>query len=386
MISPPVLLPVRGKRRSYMQQTLQQLLTQAGIQIDGDRPWDIQVHESRFYPRVLGGGSLGLGEAYMEGWWDCQALEQCLARMLNAGLHERVTSFRDKIYTLEAIVINQQRKACAFDVGEQHYDLGNDLYQHMLDKRLVYSCGYWKNAETLEDAQTAKLELICQKIHLQAGMRVLDIGCGWGSFAKYAAERYRVEVVGLTVSKEQAKLAAEQCSGLPVEIVLQDYRDFKPAGGSFDAIVSIGMFEHVGYKNYQDFFTIVHTCLRDHGLCLVHTMGGNKTVHSGDPWITKYIFPGGMLPSIKQIGEATEDLLVMEDWQNFGADYIKTLHAWHRNFSDSWPCLQTRYDERFRPMWEYYLSAFAAAFQARRIQLWQIVFSKNRAAGYQSIR
>jgi cyclopropane-fatty-acyl-phospholipid synthase len=370
-----------------MKQTLKQLLAQADIQIDGDRPWDIHVHNEEFYPRVLGGGSLGLGESYVAGWWDCQALDQCLYKILKAGLYEKVTCLRDKIHTLAAIVINQQRKAHAFDVGEHHYDIGNDLYQKMLDKRMVYSCGYWKNAHTLDDAQEAKLELICQKIHLQPGMRVLDIGCGWGCFAKYAAEKYQAEVMGITVSKEQVELAEELCRGLPVEIVLQDYRDLNPdVRGKFDAIVSIGMFEHVGYKNYHDYFDIVSKCLHKEGLFLLHTMGNNKTIYDGDPWIDKYIFPGGTLPSVKQVGEAIEGKLVMEDWHSFGADYVKTLHAWHTNFRDNWPLLRARYDERFRRMWEYYLLLFAAAFEARYIQLWQIVFSKNRAGGYQSIR
>jgi cyclopropane-fatty-acyl-phospholipid synthase len=257
----------------------------------------------------------------------------------------------------------------------------------MLDKRMVYSCGYWKNARTLDEAQEAKLALICQKIELQSGMRLLDIGCGWGSFAKYAAEKYRVEVVGITISKEQAELAEERCRGLPVDIVLQDYRDINPdIRGKFDAIASIGMFEHIGYKNYCDYFAIVNKCLHEEGLFLLHTMGGNKTVYRGDAWIDTYIFPGGMLPSVKQIGEATEEELVIEDWHNFGLDYTKTLHAWLKNFRANWHLLQGRYDERFRRRWEYYLSSFAAAFHARYIQLWQIVFSKNRASGYSSIR
>lgn len=370
-----------------MKQTLQQLLAKADIQIDGARPWDIHVHNAGFYRRVLGGGSRGLGETYMDGWWDCAALDQCLLRILKAGLYEQMTGFRDTIHTLEAIVINRQRKACAFDVGKQHYDIGNDLYQKMLDKRMVYSCGYWKNARTLEEAQAAKRALICQKIELQSGMRLLDIGCGWGSFAEYAAEKYQAEVGGVTISKEQAELAEERCRRLPVDIVLQDYRAINPdVRGQFDAIVSIGMFEHIGYKNYRDYFAIVNKCLHAKGLFLLHTRGGNKTVHSGDTWIATYIFPGGMLPSVKQIGEATEEEFVIEDWHNFGLAYTRTLHAWLKNFRANWPLLQARYDERFRRRWEYYLSAFAAAFQARAIQLWQMVFSKNRANGYSSIR
>ena len=370
-----------------MQDTVRNLLAQADIQIDGDRPWDIQVHNPQFYRRVLGAGSLGLGESYMDGWWDCQALDQCLCKMLKAGLSEKVTSLHDKMHTLVAKVTNQQRKARAFEVGERHYDIGNDLYERMLDKRMVYSCGYWKQAEALDEAQEAKLELICQKVQLQPGMRVLDIGCGWGSFAKYAAEQYRAEVVGVTVSKEQRALADGLCRGLPVEIVLQDYRELRPEiNGQFDAIVSVGMFEHVGYKNYPDFFRVVDACLQSEGLFLLHTMGVNQTVYSGDPWINKYIFPRSTLPSVKQLGEVVDGLLMLEDWHSFGADYVRTLLAWCDNFRDNWHSLQARYDERFRRMWEYYLLSFAAGFESRYIQLWQIVFSKNRAPGYQSVR
>ncbi len=370
-----------------MQDTLRNLLAQADIQIDGDRPWDIHVRNPRFYRRILGSGSLGLGESYVDGWWDCQALDQCLAKILKARLDEKVSSLRERLHTLVARLMNQQRKARAFEIGERHYDIGNDLYKKMLDKRMVYSCGYWKKAATLDEAQEAKLELICQKVQLQPGMRVLDIGCGWGSFAKYAAQQYQVEVVGITVSKEQQILADGLCRGLPVEIMLQDYRKLRAEiNGQFDAIVSIGMFEHVGYKNYPDFFRVVDACLEPAGLFLLHTMGLNRTVHSGDPWINKYIFPGGTLPSVKQLGEAIDGLLVMEDWHNFGADYIRTLRAWCSNFRNSWPSLQDRYDEQFRRMWEYYLLSFAAGFEAHRLQLWQIVFSKDRTPGYQSVR
>ncbi len=370
-----------------MQDTMRNLLAQADIQIDGDRPWDIHVHNPDFYGRVLGAGSLGLGESYMDGWWDCQALEQCLCRILKAGLDEKVATLREKMHVLVARVTNQQRKARAFEVGERHYDIGNDLYEKMLDRRMVYSCGYWKQAETLDEAQAAKLELICRKVQLRPGMRVLDIGCGWGSFARYAAEQYQAAVVGVTVSKEQRARAAELCRGLPVEILLQDYRALRPElNGQFDAIVSVGMFEHVGYKNYPDFFRVVGACLRPDGLFLLHTMGVNQTVYSGDPWVNTYIFPGGTLPSIKQLGEATDGLLMLEDWHSFGGYYVRTLRAWCNNFRDGWPSLQAHYDERFRRMWEYYLLSFAAGFTARRIQLWQIVFSKNRPPGYQSVR
>jgi len=371
------------RSQARMQQTLAALLTGTDIQINGDRPWDLQVHNPRFYRRVLGGGSLALGESYMEQWWDCAALDQLVYRLLQAGINRKVITLVDKMNALLAMVINWQNKARAFHIGEKHYNIGNDLYTKMLDKRMVYSCAYWKHAQTLDEAQEAKLELVCKKIALAPGMTVLDIGCGWGSFAKYAAERYQAEVVGMTVSTEQVALARELCYGLPITILLQDYRAIQ---GQFDRIVTIGMLEHVGHKNYRLFFEIVQRALRDEGLLLVQTMGSNRTVFKGDPWIDTYIFPGGMIPSMRQLGTATEQLFVMEDWQNLGTDYATTLLAWHKNFTTHWPTLRETYDERFYRMWTYYLLSCAGLMQARGVHPWQIVFSKHRGITYHSIR
>ncbi len=247
-----------------------------------------------------------------------------------------------------------------------------------------YSCGYWREAKTLDEAQVAKLDLICKKLKLKPGMTVLDIGCGWGSLAKFAAEKYKVKVVGVTVSKEQAKLARELCTGFDITIRLQDYRDLKE---KFDRVVSVGMFEHVGYKNYKEFMEVVNRSLKDDGLFLLHTIGGNKSVKHNDPWIEKYIFPNSMLPSVNQITKATEDIFILRDWHNFGGDYDKTLMAWHKNFNESWDKIKNNYDERFRRMWNYYLLILAGAFRAHRFQLWQIVFSKKDApVEYKSIR
>ena len=269
-------------------------------------------------------------------------------------------------------------------IGEHHYDKGNDLYKAMLDKRLTYTCGYWKKAKTLDQAQEAKLDLVCKKLNLKPGQKILDIGCGWGSFAKYAAEKYKVKVVGITVSKEQIAFAKKLCKGLPIEIRLQDYRDIRE---KFDHIVSLGMFEHVGVKNYRKYMKVVHRCLKDDGLFLLHTIGRNKSLTTSDPWAEKYIFPNSMLPSIKQIGESIEELFVMEDWHNFGTDYDKTLMAWFTNFRKNWNKIKKNYDERFYRMWKYYLLASAGLFRARKGQLWQIVLSKKGVPkGYNSIR
>ena len=365
--------------------TAEALLSLAGIEINGTHPWDIQVHNDNFYRRVLTQGSLGLGESYMDAWWDCAKLDQFFYRILCAGLEERVKrNWKLLVSVLAARILNLQSERRAFQIGEKHYDLGNDLFEHMLDKRMVYSSAYWKGAHTLDQAQENKLDLICRKIGLRPGMRVLDIGCGWGSFAQYAAEKYGVTVVGVTVSKEQVALGRNMCKRLPVEIRLQDYRDINEP---FDHIVSLGMIEHVGYKNYKTYMRCVHNCLKDDGLFLLHTIGGNESVMSGEPWTNKYIFPNGMLPSIKQIGAAIEGLFVMEDWHNLSVDYDKTLMAWHDNFENNWDTIKSQYDDRFYRMWRYFLLSCAGSFRARKNQLWQIVFSKKGIlGGYTSVR
>ncbi len=367
-----------------LEKKAQQILSLADIKINGKRPWDIHVHTPLFYRRVMAQGSLGLGEAYMDGWWDSPQLDQFFAHLLQAELDKKVAKWRLLIPFLKANLSNLQNKTKAKIVGEKHYDIGNDLYEAMLDKRMVYTCGYWKDAKTLDEAQEAKLDLVCKKLGLKKGQKVLDISCGWGSFAKYAAEKYKVSVVGITISKEQVELARERCKGLPVEIRLQDYREVTE---KFDHVVSLGMFEHVGYKNYRTYMKKVRQCLNDNGMFLLHTIGGNRSVRSTDRWISKYIFPNSMLPSIKQIGSSIENIFVMEDWHNFGADYDKTLMAWFSNFDKNWHKLKKNYNERFYQMWKYYLLSCAGGFRARRFQLWQIVLSKNGIpGGYQSIR
>lgn len=354
---------------------IRELLDLAEIQVNGSNPWDLQVHDARLYDRVLRDSSLGLGEAYMKGWWDCESIDGFIYRVFQAHLDEKIqNNLRLVFQALRARLFNRQSSARAFEVGEKHYDLGNDLYTAMLDKRLTYSCGYWKNASNLDEAQEAKLELVCKKIGIQPGMRILDIGSGWGSFARYAAEKYGASVVGVTVSKEQVALGMESCKGLQVELRLQDYRDIS---GTFDAIISIGMIEHVGYKNYAEFLRVVDRCLKKDGTALVHTIGGNKSFTTGEPWSDKYIFPNGLLPSIAQLGKAMEALFVMEDWHNFGPHYDQTLMAWHANFEKAWPELKKRYDERFYRMWRYYLLSSAGGFRARNTQLWQIVLTRT---------
>lgn len=370
---------------SRAKEYLTQLMAErADVIVNGDRPWDIKIHNDQLFGRVMTGGTLALGESYMQGWWDAENIDQMVDRLMRANVQDKMPiDFGLWLSAARAAVLNLQRLR-VFEVGEKHYDIGNTLYERMLDKRMIYSCGYWKNAKSLNKAQKHKLDLICKKGGLEPGMKVLDIGSGWGGFLKFAAENYGVEGTGITISKQQLALAQKACDGLPVQFRLEDYGDTK---GTFDRIISIGMFEHVGYRNYGRYLQKVHDLLADDGMFLLHTIGGNFTQTHGDPWSEKYIFPNGMLPSAKQITAAAEGLFVMEDWHNFGSDYDKTLMAWHENFENAWLDLKGEYDERFYRMWRYYLLSFAGTFRARQIQLWQIVYSKQGVSGgYQSIR
>jgi cyclopropane-fatty-acyl-phospholipid synthase len=362
---------------------LARLAEMAGVRFNGDRPWDIQVRNGALYGRILTGWSLGLGEAYMDGLWDAERPDETIARLLQAGVKRRVvkatTRLRLGLRALAERVINHQSVSRAFQVGERHYDIGNAVYEAMLDSTMSYSCGYWKDAQTLEEAQLAKLDLICRKLELAPGQRLLDIGCGWGGLARYAAKNYGVEVLGITISREQQSLARERSRGLPVCIELMDYRSL---GGRFDRVVSVGMFEHVGARNYPVFFDLVDRVLHPQGLALLHTIGARTTARGNDPWIDKYIFPNGQLPSARQITEAIESKFILEDWHNFGPDYARTLMAWWKNFHAAWPQLRTKgYDDRFYRMWKYYLHACAGLFRAREGQLWQLVLSKPARTG-----
>ncbi len=358
---------------------VEEMLAEAGVAINGPRAWDIRVHNPALFKRILQEGSLGFGESYMDGWWECERLDMLFTRILQAGVDERLPkSLSDIARIAYARLFNRQSRKRAWQVGKEHYDIGNDLFRAMLDPYMQYSCGYWKEAQTLEQAQQAKLRMICEKLQLKPGMTLLDIGCGWGGLAQFAAQNYGVSVHGVTISAEQQKLAQARCAGLDVEILLQDYRDLDR---QFDRIVSVGMFEHVGPKNYETYFSVAARNLKPDGLFLLHTIGSNQTDLNVDTWIDKYIFPNGCLPSVRHIAEASEGRFVMEDWHNFGADYDRTLMAWLENFKRAWPDLMGGYSERFERMFTYYLNACAGAFRSRNIQLWQGLFSPAGVEG-----
>ncbi len=364
----------------WARRRLDTLAEPAGVKLDGHQPWDPQIHHDRALFRILLGGTLGAGESYMDGDWDCPRLDELATRVLLAGqdrtLEERSTAaIVDRAL---ARLANLQTPARAKRDIRAHYDIGNDLYAAMLGRTRTYSGAYWRTAVTLDEAQDAKHELICRKLDLRPGHRVLDIGCGWGGFAKYAATHHGVEVVGVTLSGAQAAQARRFCAGLPGWILERDYRD---VNGSFDHIVSVGMFEHVGPRNYRAFFERVRGMLPSDGLFRLHSIGVPESQRTTDPWVNRYIFPDGVLPSAAQITRAVEGLFVLEDWQSLGADYDRTLMAWHHNLEAEWPRLASHYSERFRRQWRYFLLSAAGAFRARRNLLWQLVLSPRGVAG-----
>jgi len=375
------------RQRTEAPAILASLVREAGVTFNGSAAWDIQVHNDDVYRQILSKGSLGLGESFVDGLWDAHSLDELFTRLINFDIDKKVVGWAKLRLMAEVLrhkFSNLQSVKRAFQVGEQHYDTGNDVFEAMLDPTMSYSCGFWEKAETLEQAQLDKLDMICKKLELEPGETLLEIGCGWGGLARHAAENYGVSVTGITVSKEQQSLARKRCAGLPVDIKLMDYRNLE---GEFDKIVSVGMFEHVGAKNYSVYFDNAQRLLKKNGLFLLHTIGNQRTTKSVDPWIDKYIFPNGKLPSAREVSASLENHFVIEDWHNFGQDYDKTLMAWMDNFDKAWPLLKSNYSDEFYRMWKYYLLSCAGFFRCRQGQLWQLVLSKRQREGqYRSIR
>jgi cyclopropane-fatty-acyl-phospholipid synthase len=370
---------------------LADLLRAAGIEIGGTAPWDLRVLDDRLFDRVLAGGSLAAGEAYMDGWWDADRLDEFFARVHRAQLDRRLATAPLIARAALSRLGNLQGRRLSLRVAQQHYDLSNDLYVAMLGPTMQYTCAYYGLDGTdraLDEAQQRKLELISAKLAVRPGMTVLELGGGFGGLARFLAQQHGCRVVSYNISRAQVEFARDWCRGLPVEFRLQDYREAASDPAVYDRVVSIGLMEHVGPKNYRRFFEIAAQRLAPGGLCLVHTIGGNVSKTTADPWIDRYIFPGGVIPSEKQLTEAKEGLFVLEDWHNFGPDYDRTLLAWQENFLAAWPELRRdpRLDERFCRMWRYYLSSTAGAFRARALNLWQFVLSRGDVARYVPVR
>ena len=356
---------------SRFQRRFEELLAVADIRIGGDRPWDMHVHREEAFAKFFAYGSLGMGESYMDGWWDCDQLDELVSRASGADLQKKMRP-SDLLLAVQARLMDPMGGRRGSREGERHYELGREFYRRVLDKRMIYSCGYWKDAATLDEAQEHKLDLIARKLRLEPGMRVLDIGCGWGGSIHYLAERYGVSGMAVTISPDQYEVARELCRGLPVEIRLQDYRKVDE---QFDCSFSIDMLGHVGRRNYRAYMETVKRNLRPGGLHLVQTAGSSNSTVKADPWVNRYIFPGGHIPSPKQVTEAAEGVLVLEDWHSFTQDYDRTFMCWHANLPSAWESLDGGPDDRLKRMWSYYLQSFAGVFRSGASQLWQVVFS-----------
>jgi cyclopropane-fatty-acyl-phospholipid synthase len=363
-----------------------QFLSRGDIRINGGRGWDIQVHDPRMYQRVLSFGSIGVGESYMDGWWDVEALDEFFARVDRVDPYDTFGTWATALLSLKGKIFNRQKPEYSVEVARKHYDLGNDVYQAMLGRRMQYTCAYWRDADNLDGAQENKLHLIARKLHLKPGMTVLDLGGGFGGLAQFIASEYGCPVVSYNLSREQVRYGRELCRGLSVRFENKDYREAISEPRQFDRVASIGLCEHIGFKNYHGFLSLMRHCLKDQGLCLVHTIGSNQSVSTTDAWIDKYIFPNGVVPSIAQLGQAMEDGWVVEDWHNFGPDYDRTLMAWWDNFERNWPALREKYGDRFYRMWRFYLKSCAGRFRARQLQLWQVVLSKGDIGRYDPVR
>lgn len=370
--------------------SLEALLRGAGITLNGPQQYDPQVHNERFCERALREGGLGLGESYVAEWWDCDQLDELACRVLTHNLlAETRNGWRARLSALQHRLFNLQTRHRAPLVARFHYDMDSSFFEQMLGPTMAYSCGYWRHAASLDQAQRDKHDLICRKLQIDQHDRVLDIGCGWGAFAKHAAETYGCRVIGITISQSQYDYAREFCAGLPVDIYLYDYRDEPLQSlGRFDKIASVGMFEHVGRKNHRSFMSTAHELLTNDGLFLLHAIGACDSTAGSGSWVERYIFPNSELPHLSDVVQAIKGLFVMEDWHNFGADYDRTLMSWHTNIERHKAAREFLNSRQMYRRWRYYLLTCAGTFRARsRTQLWQVVLSKRGVRdGYVSVR
>ena len=349
------------------------LLKDAGVTVNGSNPWDIQIRNENTWNRVFAEGTLGLGEAYMDGWWDVGDMAEFFNKVLVGRIGDKLRVTPNLIWQIvQAKFLNMQSIERSRRVANMHYN-ETEAYKASLDKRMTGSCGYWPEGVTnVDQAQEAKLDLVCRKIGLKPGQLVWDIGCGWGAFMGFAAEKYGARCVGVTVSPDQAAYGRERYKDLPIEFQVKDYREFQ---GKTDHVVSMGMFEHVGHKNYRTYFEKARSVIKDDGLFMMHTVGSQWSTDTIEPWLEKYIFPGGVIPSMAQIGKAIDGLWSVVDTHNIGPNYDKTLLAWYENFDRNWKKDRTPEEERFYRLWKYYLLCCAGGFRARVLQVWQFVLS-----------
>jgi len=354
-------------------------LTRAGVTVNGPNPWDIRVLDNRLFRRVVGTRELGFGDSYVEGWWECDRIDELVTRILRTGI-KRILPPGISGLTLAArsVITNTQGSERAGDNATAHYGQHDALLRLILGEPLVYSCADWRDATDLADAQHAKIDRLASKLQLRPGMRVLDIGCGWGATADYLSTRHGVIVVGITPVAAQATHAARHHRHSDVSFVTTDFSNFtspKP----FDRIYSVGMVEHVGPKNLKPFFRHCQDLLVDDGIMFHQTIGRRTPRASTDAWIDRRIFPGGAIPSVQQLSRAWSAGWVLEDFENLGPDYDRTLMAWLGLLEGKKDQVLDQFGEEMYRTFRFYFQYCAGAFRARELQLWQLVLTKHPA-------
>lgn len=348
-----------------------------------------------FFRKVYANPSLGLAESYfLDHAWVCDDLVGLIDRIMKADLLSKLSLVMKLRLVLKSLpqffktwVFNKVRSK-PYEIGQQHYDKGNSLYKEMLGSDdMTYSCGLWDDADDLKQAHLNNFDRACQNMKLKPGMKVLDVGCGNGSFLKYAAEKYGIEGVGITVSEEQAKFAREFCEDLSIKIMVRDYRELgEEFFGYFDAIASFGMFEHVGPRNHQTYFKMISKYLKPGARFFFHTIANFKKAIFLDPFIFKWIFPSSYVPTIKQVLNAAKEYFIhIETYDVKAENYAKTLAVWYKRFKDGWESkLRHLYYDKvmqgdsFYKMWCYYLASCQALFKVNGKYVLQVVFEKNK--------
>lgn len=355
------------------EQFTKKVMSRAGISLNGNLPWDIQVHDDRFFDCVYQSASEGLGNSYVQGYWDSDDPSETLGRFIAVGARRSV-----KGAVAHNMLITREEQIRSLEVVDSHYEAKNGLYTNMLDPYMQYSCALWHDeTQSLAEAQINKMLLIGQKLDLQPGDHVLDIGCGWGGLPKFLAENFGCRVTGINLAQHHIDFAQQNMSHKNVKVIKLDYRDIQD---KYDKIYCIGVSEHFGLHNYKQFMHIVHNHMKPNGIFLLHTIGENVTRPQADPWITKNIFPNGYIPSLSLVSQCAEGIFVTEDVHNFNTSYDKTLLAWDKNFQEQWNSIRSLHPEldsrEFYRMWRYYLNFCAGGFRKRCTQLYQFVFTR----------
>jgi cyclopropane-fatty-acyl-phospholipid synthase len=352
----------------------------------------LNVSDDSVWYDIITKANLGIAEGYMHGKIDVDPLPLFLSLLNDTSIGTRR---KEKFDVLGMVIgaieaptqmmgwlFNLQTKELSSRVTKQHYDAGNDLYEVMLGPSMSYTCAYWKDAENLDQAQEAKFNLIMRKLELQPGMKVADLGMGWGTAAAYMHKHGKVNVTGVSLSEKQVEWAQNNLVKDGLRFIWSDYREHcedPDIVGTYDRIYSIGMFEHIGPKNYEPFFKCIKALLKPDGLAVVHTIGEPDFVAASDQFLEKYIFPGAVIPTLPMATKAFEHHFILEDFQNFGHDYSKTLAAWHVNSLKFFRENPNAYSPEFQRMWEYYLKMCEALFELRINQLWHFVLSPRPA-------